>query len=131
MLNGYIVIICGSSELDSFIKFVFACLSANKMFTIDLPNIDIENTESLSNFLASLVSRIGSAISDKNLKFLIYVNENNGKTQMRLLEKLRNQLSLKFNHLNYVFHTESKEWLIQTIINEDTGFHYSDSEDDS
>ncbi|CAI4056930.1 hypothetical protein SUVZ_02G3370 [Saccharomyces uvarum] len=131
MLNDYIVIICGSSELDNFIKFVFACLSASKMFTIDLPNINVENTEPLSNILATLVSRIGSAISDKNSRFLIYVNENNGKTQMRLLEKLRNQLSLKFNHLNYIFHTESKEWLIQTIINEDTGFHYSDSEGES
>ena len=42
---------------------------------------------------------------------------------MKLLERLRSQISLKFKKFNYIFHTESKEWLIQTIINEDTGFH--------
>ncbi|QHS72418.1 chromatin-binding protein RAD9 [Saccharomyces paradoxus] len=123
LLHDYIVIIWGRSELDSFVKFAFACLSAGRMLTIDLPNIDVDNTEPLLNTLGSLVPRIGSALSDQKLKFLIYVNENNGKSQMRLLEKLRSQVTVKFKNLDYKFHTESKEWLIQTIINEDTGFH--------
>ena len=123
MLNDYIVIVWGRSELDSFVKFAFACLSAGRMLTIDLPNIDVDDTEPLLNALDSLVPRIGSELSNRKLKFLIYANENNGKSQMKLLERLRSQISLKFKKFNYIFHTESKEWLIQTIINEDTGFH--------
>ncbi|EHN03128.1 Rad9p [Saccharomyces cerevisiae x Saccharomyces kudriavzevii VIN7] len=130
MLNDYIIIKCGSSELDSFIKFAFACLGANRMFEIDLPSIEVENTEPLLNILGPLILQIGSTLSDENLKFLIYVNESNGKSQMRLLEKLRSQLSVNFDHLEYIFHTESKEWLIQTIINENTGFRDTVRDDD-
>ncbi|CAI4038088.1 hypothetical protein SMKI_04G4280 [Saccharomyces mikatae IFO 1815] len=123
LLAEYIVIVWGRSELDSFVKFAFACFNAGRMFTIDLPNIDVENTGQLLNCLSFIVLKVGSELSDQKLKFLIYVNENNGKPQMRLLEKLRGQIAAKFKNLKYIFHTESKEWLIQTIINEETGFH--------
>ncbi|CUS22835.1 LAQU0S07e01200g1_1 [Lachancea quebecensis] len=130
-MQGYRVIICGSSELDEFVRFIFHALGAQYVEALDLDcrkNV-ISTTES-PDYTSSLIKKVANYLEDaykklsKGLNILAYINLVDGKddTSRNLLQNLRNQFDSRDN-----VHVEEKEWLIQTIINENTG-HWEQSD---
>lgn len=119
-MSGHKVILYGQSELDQFIKFSLACLGVSDLYQL---RGKITST-SLDN-LHLLTDRLDELLKDKgDLNLLIYVNKNNGISS-DLLENLREQLSIRYQSVpkeRLSIHVESKEWLIQTIINGGPGF---------
>lgn len=120
VMSDYKVIVYGQSELDHFIRFTLACLGVS-----DLYHLKGKITPTSFDEMQFLWDTLDDLLRDTTfLKVVIYVNKNNGISS-ELLNYLRDELEIKYqgsSERNLEFHVESKEWLIQTIINGSTGF---------
>ncbi|CAR23471.1 chromatin-binding protein RAD9 [Lachancea thermotolerans CBS 6340] len=124
-MQEYDVIICGSSELDEFIHFIFHALGVRsvKALNFDFRENVFSTTEGPDD-ISSLVSKVSNHLEDahrklsKGLNILAYINLMDGKdgTSQHLTQNLKSLFDSKEN-----IHIEEKEWLIQTVINENTG----------
>lgn len=118
ILSGYVAVIYGNSDLDKFIRFAFACCGVEDLYQIP----GDASMEDISEPLRERINHLSS--ENNNARIIIYVNKNKGISGS-LLESLRTQISAITNGLpstSLKIQVESKEWLIQTIINESSGF---------
>lgn len=121
ILSGYVVLIFGHSGLDQFIKFILACLGVKIVFQISGKigsSATIQNLNVLTNFTNNM-SRV-----QESSKIIIYINSDNALSNT-ILEEVKETIWRKFvddGQVSPKFHLESKEWLIQTLINGSTGF---------
>lgn len=120
-MKDYVVILCGRSELDHFIRFALACLGVVKLY-----HIQGKVTAAFEEELQQINGKIADLQNENdNLKVVIYVNRSNGVSSA-LLEEMREQISLKYRGTTrdrFEFHVEAKEWLIQSVINGAAGFN--------
>ncbi|SCU85379.1 LADA_0D07162g1_1 [Lachancea dasiensis] len=117
-MSDYHVIICGSSDLDNFVSFAFYVLGATSVITRSIDGLFKQPFEA-----AECADRIAGAIEEMKLslplesRLLIYLNSNNDKGPY--FNDIEDCLGLRLSAQH--IYVEGKEWLIQTIINEDTG----------
>ncbi|AET39220.1 chromatin-binding protein RAD9 Ecym_4141 [Eremothecium cymbalariae DBVPG len=118
-LIGLDVIILGSSDTDRFVEFVFSCFGVRTCEKVDSKN--------------EIFTRLKTFYKDKNklydgnngTQLLIYVNY----TDVHKSEYIKSELieSINKNRIDnsgfHRIHVEIREWLIQTIINEDCGWN--------
>lgn len=119
-LRDYQVLLYGQSELDHFIKFSLACLGVSNLY-----HLKGKTTSSSLEELHLLTERLDKLLEGKpSLKVVIYVNKNNSISS-DLLENVREEMNIRYRNESTErlrIHVESKEWLIQTIINGGAGF---------
>ena len=113
-MTNYSVILLGSTELNTFIKFLFACLGVRKLY-----HISSSSVSALNRNIPPIIKNIKNTESD----ILVYFNDepDNGILDTHL-GLVKDSLELILQESRISFHVESMEWLIQTVINEDLGF---------
>ncbi|CCD24146.1 chromatin-binding protein RAD9 NDAI_0C04870 [Naumovozyma dairenensis CBS 421] len=121
-MSGYIVLFYGYSQLDDFLKFLFECLGINKFYESDMDVM----SEDYSKPLLIILEKLFDVCMLENYKILVYMSDDTGKISSSLLDEARKDISEKFGGSPVTFHVEGKEWLIQTIVNESTGFEDED-----
>lgn len=119
-MSNYTVILYGHSELDKFIEFTLTCLGVKQLYQVSrkITATAAENLGVVMKILEQIIR------TDEDREVLIYVNKTSGISS-DLLEKIRKDIMNKFENLQRIalnVHVESKEWLIQTVINGSTGF---------
>ncbi|CCK68118.1 chromatin-binding protein RAD9 KNAG_0A04450 [Huiozyma naganishii CBS 8797] len=112
ILTDYEIIICGRTQLTVFMKFVTRCLGAETVYQMD--NI-------LSKDVMSSLADIFEKSQRQGTKLIILLNEAI-ECPADMLKKTRNMVHEKYSYYNVSFYVETKEWLIQTLINGDAGF---------
>lgn len=117
LMMDYVVLLYGYSELDDFIKFIFACTGISRFYETDMKLHD-----DAPDSLLLILEKLFKLCQDKGLKILVYMNEETGKISNDLLDQTRKEILERFSSFKVPFHVRSKEWLIQTIINESTDF---------
>ncbi|SMN20897.1 similar to Saccharomyces cerevisiae YDR217C RAD9 DNA damage-dependent checkpoint protein, required for cell-cycle arrest in G1/S, intra-S, and G2/M [Maudiozyma saulgeensis] len=116
LMGEFAVIICKDSNLTDFAKFVFACFGVKRLFQI--PNVGyLKSTNENFNEVQSILR----GIKDEELKTLFYLN--NGQDQIQTSKSIQDiQHDIETGLANVgEYYVKDREWLIQTIINEDTG----------
>lgn len=119
-MSDYTVILYGHSELDKFIKFSLTCLGVKQLHHLS-GKVTATGADNLG-VVMKILEKILATNEDR--KVLLYVNKSSGISS-DLLEKIREEIMNKFENLRRIalnVHVESKEWLIQTIINGSIGF---------
>lgn len=122
ILSGYVVLIFGHSGLDQFIRFILACLGVKIIFQIS-GKIGISTTTQNLNVLMRYTDRVLQ--EQENSKVIVYINGENGFSNKNI-EELKERIWGEFSNNGEIspnFHVESKEWLIQTLINGNSGFN--------
>lgn len=129
IMTNYCVLIMGDSELNEFLNFAFTCLGAariyytsrkygrgkmDKDFIIKLTEWAIQDFSERTEFNGSLKLLLYLNLDDQNLSLDI---------EYGLVESC-SKLFESYAHKEKAIDIQvgSKEWLIQTIINESTGF---------
>ncbi|AGO14030.1 AaceriAGR173Cp [[Ashbya] aceris (nom. inval.)] len=107
-LKKFHVIILGHSDTDSFVEFVFSCFRVQKW----------EYAESISDILVLLKA------CQTRFDLLVYVNyadvQKSDRIKCDLVEMAANERALSDGPSEV--HIETREWLVQTIINESCGW---------
>lgn len=134
-LRNYSVVIYGKSDVDSFIKFIFHTFEVYELTQFDdqqqlqyqslnrssrarSRSSDVA-TESIDEQTITQLQKLCPSSNDVNV--LIYINEKSNK--ISVAQKLKQEIWSRLNHvIDNKLHVETKEWLIQSIINESTGF---------
>lgn len=117
LMNDFIVIICGNSNLTEFVKFVFACFGVKRLYQLVI-------SECSENFIDNLetVKEAVTQCENINFKLLFYLNADKSNFETaRMVGKVQEELATKLD-TSVSYYVEYKEWLIQTIINGSTGF---------
>lgn len=120
VLCGYTILLYGHSELDQFIRFVLACFGVKQVFQFagKIENAACQNLDPLTKRLNFLLAK------DKDCRIIFYINGDSAVSDTILEENKRKfwKYFANWENLPTDFHVESKEWLIQTVINEHAGF---------
>lgn len=119
VMQKFIVVVYGRSELDSFVKFAFCCLGVSTLYQVSEQGNALEISDHFTRRFDHIARK-----TNENSQILIYMNDNGGKSNS-FLNDLRRKLSISVGYLRNdisTIHVETKEWLIQTIINENTGY---------
>lgn len=134
-LRNYSVVIYGKSDVDSFIKFIFHTFEVYELTQFDdqqqlqyqslnrssrarSRSSDVA-TESIDEQTITQLQKLCPSSNDVNV--LIYINEKSNK--ISVAQNLKREIWSRLNHvIDNKLHVETKEWLIQSIINESTGF---------
>ncbi|SCU95790.1 LANO_0E11408g1_1 [Lachancea nothofagi CBS 11611] len=122
-LADYHIFVCGKSELDEFVSFAFRALGVASLEFQKVDSPAIKNAVELEDWCEDYMSSVfdsiegTQALHPQNFKFLIYINSKNDQAPWT------NALSkcIKEKSSGHRIYVEDKEWLIQTIINEDPG----------
>lgn len=112
MLN-FIVIIQGESSINEFVKFLFACLGVKILYYSKMNDDDL--------IMLKIRELINKCCNDGK-RLLVYLN-NDKQINNTLIEEFHDKIKEIENEYEFKVNIESKEWLLQTIINEDTGFY--------
>lgn len=114
ILEGYTIILCGKLDLDDMLKFCFAALGVSHLIhTYNINDLMIKEP----SFIDNIINRNDPCIH----KVIFFINEKEKKITS-LLKKIRSTFSERYKEPNIEYHIETKEWLIQTLINRDHGF---------
>lgn len=113
LMKDFYVIICGKSGLDHFFRFIFSCLGVTKLYQINSTHFNTDSTQNQLN-------QIFSDCQQEKTKLLIFLDAPNKNISDSLRVLRKTVMESSQNDVRY--HIESKEWLIQTIINENTNF---------
>lgn len=115
MMDKFAVIICQDSNLTNFAKFLFACFGVKQL--VELSNINCLKTSS-SSFLE--MHSILRELQDENYRLLFYLNDSpTDGLPSRTIEGIKNGLQSGMPDIQN-YYIKDREWLIQSIINEDT-----------
>ena len=116
LMSEFVVIICKDSNLTDFAKFVFACFGVKKLFQI--PNTGcLKSTNESFNEIHSIVK----GIEKESLKILFYLNNSQDEIRTsKSINDIQHDIDTGFSDIRECY-VKDREWLIQTIINEDTG----------
>lgn len=125
VLFDYTILLYGSSELDHFIRFILACFGVKQVFQFagKIGSLGLNNLDVVTTRINSLMT------NNEDCKIVIYVN-GDSEVSNTILEENKQRIWQHFTNYENLpakFHVESKEWLIQTIINEDAGFSENES----
>lgn len=134
ILRDYTIIVLGSSQLDNFLNFAFSCLGAAHVSYIFPSSISdysdlLKNTlskkqrlvviENIFRLLGELRDYEGINVTDN---IILFVNCNSNEKDDKLVDMLRRNQKREAIPDYLSINIESKEWLIQTIINGSNGF---------
>lgn len=113
ILEDYTIILCGKLELDDMLKFCFAALGVSHLIhTYNITDLIKKNP----SFIDSIINK-----NDQNInKVIFFINEKK-KEITTFLKKIRSIFNEKYKEPNIEYHIETKEWLIQTLINRTNG----------
>ncbi|SCU87161.1 LAME_0D09010g1_1 [Lachancea meyersii CBS 8951] len=120
-MSNYHVIVCGTSDLDKFVSFAFhasGAASVNFCGTgesfLNALEADVESQE-LDSIIPGVVKESLKTLP-KNSNVLLFLNS---KSEKNLPANVIGKC-IKLTSTGHNIYMEGKEWLIQTIINEDT-----------
>ncbi|CCH62356.1 hypothetical protein TBLA_0H00650 [Henningerozyma blattae CBS 6284] len=113
IMGEYYVLLYGKSDWSDLFTFLFACLGIEKLFHLENHDLNLINNK---------IIEIINTCNMKNKKLLIFIDGGNTGLSNCDLEILRQELIDMTIKSNITVHVEDKEWLVQTLINEDTGF---------
>ena len=115
MMDKFAVIICQESSLSRFAKFLFACFGVKQL--VELSNINYLKTTN-SSFLQ--IRSTLQQFQDEDYRLLFYVNDSStDNSTSRTIESIKNSLQSGMPDIHN-YYIKDKEWLIQSVINEDT-----------
>ncbi|EDO16632.1 hypothetical protein Kpol_529p12 [Vanderwaltozyma polyspora DSM 70294] len=109
LLSDAIVILNGSTDLDDFIKFLFASTGVKTLYQLK---------EFKTNGIIQSIQKILDSFGKLPKLIIVYMNVTKNSSQY-IPENIRDEINNSYEGTTK-FYFKSKEWLIQTLINEDT-----------
>lgn len=114
VLENYTIILCGKLELDNMLKFCFAALGVSRLIhTCNINDLIKKKTA----FIDKIIYKDDPDIN----KVIFFINEKE-KEVISSLKKIKRIFHEKYEKPTIEYHIETKEWLIQTLINRTSGF---------
>ena len=114
IMKDFVAILYKTSTLTGFVEFTLSCFGVNKLYCIDPKCSNSEVIKALSDIL-------NDCFKQRN-RLLLYSNSASDETFDKLLKTIEEEFWESGSSVGVDYHVGSKEWLVQTIINGDTGF---------